>query len=336
MRMADFEVAGRAIVHAQTQDVGAIPYKPTYTKITGRVTAAILFQQVLYWWAKSGSRPFYKFRKACTHRRYTPGDSWVEELGFTPAEFDGALQVIGTKITTGVSKNEVAASNTCAALVLYWTDSSRVTWYMVNERLAYAAVGLAYNLQCPDNAGFWDYLQSNISGITFDTENTQRIAPAHGTRAEALPQPPTEEVHEIVIPQEEPAKPRARRKATVEPGDPAPSPARRKAPPDPRKDTPAIQAAHEVAGRYPPKELWDEIITLLGEEPRRPLMEECRYNWVERGYNPAGWAWLMEWYRNGRVPPRPGAGHGTRSAQPDPGPVDWMAVKQQLGPKEDG
>ncbi len=115
----------------------AISYRPELTEITGSVTSAILLQQITYWAARSQWGEFFKFRAPCDHEDYRRDDSWTEELAFTGREFDSALRRIGTKVTAGKSKAEAMEDN----LVVYWTDSSRRTSYLLNwalleERLA--------------------------------------------------------------------------------------------------------------------------------------------------------------------------------------------------------
>jgi len=113
-----------------------IPYRPRYTELTGRVTASILLQQMIYYWYNcSGEKPFYKFRAPCEHDRYVEDDSWTECLGFSPAEFDTALKTIGTKITKGDSITETLEKKDITSLVIYWTDSNRMTWYKLNTPL---------------------------------------------------------------------------------------------------------------------------------------------------------------------------------------------------------
>ncbi len=63
----------------------------------------------------------------CDHEDYRRDDSWTEELAFTGREFDSALRRIGTKVTAGKSKAEAMEDN----LVVYWTDSSRRTSYLL-------------------------------------------------------------------------------------------------------------------------------------------------------------------------------------------------------------
>lgn len=73
--------------------------------------------------------------------------------------------------------------------------------------------------------------------------------------------------------------------------------------PDPRTSHAAIQTCRTVTNRYPPKELWDKLIQVLGDSPNATLLVECRTEWVERGYNRNSWKWATDWYLTG-VPPR--------------------------------
>ena len=112
-----------------------IAYRPKLNRITGSVLASVLLQQTNYRFVNNGEQPFYKFRAPCQRALYRSGDSWIEELGFSGDEFDAALKRIGTKIVTGVSKAEALKKTDATGLVLYWTDSNRVTWYAVNVEL---------------------------------------------------------------------------------------------------------------------------------------------------------------------------------------------------------
>ena len=135
-------VQGRAIAQAQAQDQSkSIPYHPQYAKITGTVTAAILLQQMNFWWHISNRRPFYKFRAPCEHEKYREKDSWTEELGIGTTAFDNALKKIAAKVVKGASKTELFKEH----LVIYWTDRDRITWYQLNEDLFAYAIYLAYN-----------------------------------------------------------------------------------------------------------------------------------------------------------------------------------------------
>ena len=136
------------------EDKYVINYRPKFTALTDSALAAILLQEMIHYWKLKDGGAFYKFRVQCKHTKYREGDSWCETLGFNKHEFDTALKVIGTKIVKGVSKADVLETKyperkpyqtdkeyyavfckALAACVLYWTDSSRITWYLVNEKL---------------------------------------------------------------------------------------------------------------------------------------------------------------------------------------------------------
>lgn len=107
------------------EDSRMISYRPTFRKITGSVTAAILLQQILYRWSNNGCKPFYKYKEVCDADDYRPGDSWCEELAFSRDEFDSALKRIAQKVSRKVPKDN-------NALVWYWTMQDRKTWYDLN------------------------------------------------------------------------------------------------------------------------------------------------------------------------------------------------------------
>lgn len=93
------------------------------------------------------------------------------------------------------------------------------------------------------------------------------------------------------------------------------APARKRAsrPPaesDPRSQHPAVQLARGVAGKYPPKELWDDVIAILDVLPDENRLVACRKEWVSRGYNMNSWRWLTEWYVKGITPPGGSTGGG--------------------------
>lgn len=114
-----------SILEIISNDRKMIMYRPEWRKYTGSVTATILLSQILYRWNKSGQRPFYKFKAPCGHCLYTPGDSWIEELGFSAKEFDAALKKIAFKRT---AKNR---SQHHIFPVEYSITRDRVTYYSV-------------------------------------------------------------------------------------------------------------------------------------------------------------------------------------------------------------
>jgi hypothetical protein len=144
------------------EDKNVIIYRPKIGQVLGSVNATLLLQQVQYWWSKSGNQPFYKFRggtksiPAPKDTRYKPGDSWLEELGFSLDEFSGALKRIGTKIIKGSSKAEILDVKELTwdeksekwvgteNLVLYWTTQDHLTYYELNEELFFNVLSLAY------------------------------------------------------------------------------------------------------------------------------------------------------------------------------------------------
>lgn len=169
-------------------DRNKIMYRPSFAKITGSVLGAILLQQVLFRFDSSGGVKFYKFMQPCKHARYRAGDSWTEELGFSRYELAAALKMIGTKSTAGANKNELMSVNkpdfnssgtmtNAFNLVIYWTDSSRVTWFWLNAILLGNAV-MQHYLGNSEIQHYLVNLQSSItyekldSNITFNTENT--------------------------------------------------------------------------------------------------------------------------------------------------------------------
>jgi hypothetical protein len=100
-----------------------IPYRAPLGRELGSIAAAILLQQVVYWWNTSGEQQFYKFKEPCAHRLCREGDSWVEELGMSRREFDTARGIIAYK----------HGEDDEGKPVRYWVDGDRVTHYAINE-----------------------------------------------------------------------------------------------------------------------------------------------------------------------------------------------------------
>lgn len=109
-----------------TDDKALIPYRPALNGITGGIIPTLIFQQIMYWWEKHRGQPFFKFKEPCEHADYKQGDSWCEELGISRWEFDSSISKISQKINRKTPKNP-------SALVWFWTDASRLTWYELNE-----------------------------------------------------------------------------------------------------------------------------------------------------------------------------------------------------------
>lgn len=139
----------KTLIDIATKGNSAIPYCPEYKRMLGSVSAAILLRQMMYWAATRDYKPFYKFMGPCGHEKYNSGDDWQAELAFGRTEFETARSKIATKVVQGFKKKEWFAElasrklifkndgtlENASRLVLYWTDSSGVTWYGLNEIL---------------------------------------------------------------------------------------------------------------------------------------------------------------------------------------------------------
>lgn len=147
------------------EDRDMVAYRPKLNRLTGRcVLATIMFQQILYWWTKSGHKPFYKFLAPCSHADYREGDSWEEELGFSRSEVHTALSKIAVKVTKGVSKTKVLEEN----MVAYWTDRTRKTWFEVSPQVVNQRLHEHYIC----NAGFLHYIVNPDFNITYNSTET--------------------------------------------------------------------------------------------------------------------------------------------------------------------
>lgn len=120
-----------------------IPYHPEYRKIAGSVTAAILFEQLEYWFDKYDYNCFYKFLEpAPNHFSYKEGDSWIEELGFSIDEFRSAFDKIGVRYS---SRNEFLKAKEEGRLFIkngeeklycsFIDKQKNVTYYVRNNEL---------------------------------------------------------------------------------------------------------------------------------------------------------------------------------------------------------
>lgn len=102
------------MVQLLEDDKNLIIYRKNINKITHKVTATILLQQLIYWHTKMKG-PFYKFIEPCNHELYKKGDSWIEELGFSKKEFGTAFHILRN-----------------LGIVSKRTNINRVTYYELN------------------------------------------------------------------------------------------------------------------------------------------------------------------------------------------------------------
>lgn len=117
-------------------DKNLVVYRPALREIGGSIAGTVLLQQIIYWDEKSGGK-FYKFAEPCKNERYKEGDSWEEELGMSAKELRTALSHFAFKCGKK-NKDKYGDGYKQAregALVQYYTDSNRVTWYLLNRQL---------------------------------------------------------------------------------------------------------------------------------------------------------------------------------------------------------
>jgi hypothetical protein len=175
----------KGILDIIAEDCSLITYRPSLNEITGSVTSTILLQQTLHYWKNIGKKKFYKFKEPCGHRQYKQGDSWVETLGFTAKEFDGALKRIAFK--KGKTKNVISKEN---ALIIYYRDKDGLTWYEPQEEKIKEMLSRIYSVndkkeytkkeqkgEIPNKSGKVAYPISEIqSEIKSETEYSKEVA----------------------------------------------------------------------------------------------------------------------------------------------------------------
>lgn len=118
----------------------SIPYHKELRPIAGSVTSAILMRQLEYWFEKYPDG-FYKFLEPSpNNEKYKEGDSWSEELAFSPDEFRTAFDKIGIRYK---SKNEFDSNSNSLFnsqqgekfYCSYHDKIKGITWYFRNSRI---------------------------------------------------------------------------------------------------------------------------------------------------------------------------------------------------------
>lgn len=201
------EKSNNAILKLLADDKNSVSYRPSFARLTGSATAAILLQQIVYWWSKSGSQPFFKFKEPCEHKAYKEGDSWCEELAISRAEFDCAIKAISTRISK--SNTSAAAKvykmprredfldddlaygfalvEAVSHIVLRWQDADRKTWYDINTELFTQIIEKLYDESDPNvsfllylgkvrNSRYLGKVRNSLSLITETTQETTHIS----------------------------------------------------------------------------------------------------------------------------------------------------------------
>lgn len=190
------------------EDDTRVYYRPTFVKIAGSVTAAILLERMRWYWRMKGKDPFYKFNAPCEHEKYRVGDSWQEELHFDRGEFDGARRRIATRVEKGMKKQALLSLDdgegilrAAEFIVLYWRDSDNLMWYQVNEDLLKAHIIRVTNPLLA-NVEILHYLRMQESDITqgvqesgnrLSTDQTPKRSKQKKTPPNGDPQPPKSE-----------------------------------------------------------------------------------------------------------------------------------------------
>lgn len=163
------------IINLVAEDRSIIGYRPSFARLTGSVTAAILLQQMIFRFTHHNGTPFYKFKQVCRHELYRAGDSWCEELGFSRNEFENALKVIGTKIKktnykSAIDWNEdVDLKTTLQHVVIYWTDIQRMTWYCLNMHALRKVINSLYS---KETFSLYDKVSNSLYQYTETTSET--------------------------------------------------------------------------------------------------------------------------------------------------------------------
>ncbi len=169
---------------------GKLLYRAKFRNIANSVNGALLLNQIWYYFQKKDYQPFYKFAQPCSHKMYRDGDSWTEVLNWSYDEFTSALKKIGTKVTAGVSKTEAYENS----IIIYWTNSSQVTWYDMNLvkfakeiQKAYGenALGnevLSYYLETLEGQIVQKSVDSQLPVLIESSENNNKYIPADSGR----------------------------------------------------------------------------------------------------------------------------------------------------------
>lgn len=112
-----------------------LKYCPELNQITGSVTASLLMCQLEYWFTRSKKDGFYKFLEPCTHKAYKKGSSWVEEMGFSKAEFRSAFSRIGKVYKSKKAFLESKDPFEGKLYLSYYDRMKKLTYYVRNTTL---------------------------------------------------------------------------------------------------------------------------------------------------------------------------------------------------------
>ena len=118
----------------QMSNLKTIYYYPELREEVGSINAVIVMGYLENCFDEKGAC-FYKFMEPCNHRDYVKGESCVEELGMTAAEFRTAFKYIGvvykSKKAFNLSKDKFQGK----MYLSYYDRISKLTYYMRNDEI---------------------------------------------------------------------------------------------------------------------------------------------------------------------------------------------------------
>lgn len=121
-------------------DAKKIWYLPELNEVTGGVLQTIIVTRVAYWYKRMKGEPFYKFFTAPTkyNPAYKVGQSWSEEMGMTKKQLSYNFPKTGQKLSKGDKKIH-------DTFFWYWTDSNRLTWFLLNTEYTNKKIGEVFS-----------------------------------------------------------------------------------------------------------------------------------------------------------------------------------------------
>ncbi|MCW8886894.1 MAG: hypothetical protein OQK12_16840 [Motiliproteus sp.] len=152
-----------------------IPYNPALRERAGSISAAILWQQLEYWFSIADGS-FYKFLQPCDHDAYKVGDSWQEDIGFSPDEFRTAFDKLGVRYRSKKAFKEAEEQfkrgDTECLYCSYHDKRSGLTYYIRNNDFADGVIGdLVCKQEKPDTVN--QEPQSTVTKQSQSTVNQQ-------------------------------------------------------------------------------------------------------------------------------------------------------------------
>lgn len=100
--------------------------------------------------------------------------------------------------------------------------------------------------------------------------------------------------------------------------------------PPPIFNHPVLAAIREISKHSPPREVWQDLVDLLGADFDRARLEICFRTWRLRGFRATNFEWATDWYVNGIRSRTAGNGKGTRPASADVGRSTGMPAEVEL------